>query len=146
MCTFLSVCFPLAIMLLKATSADVCGSASFLPPLYRVQHRVHPGVEWLPVFCFLPRPKAAQAGHAWSSPLGRCSAAQGGGRREAGRTPPGGLSREQPGSRPQAAAAAAQQIPISLHTSLQAQAQLGLRGGLPVSQSQEIFSSLQPFR
>uniref|UniRef100_G3U2J8 Proline rich coiled-coil 2B n=1 Tax=Loxodonta africana TaxID=9785 RepID=G3U2J8_LOXAF len=42
-------------------------------------------------------------------------------------------------------AAAAQQIPIS-HTSLQAQAQLGLRGGLPVSQSQEIFSSLQPFR
>ncbi|XP_049629936.1 protein PRRC2B isoform X4 [Suncus etruscus] len=41
---------------------------------------------------------------------------------------------------------AAQQIPISLHTSLQAQAQLGLRGGLPVSQSQEIFSSLQPFR
>lgn len=46
----------------------------------------------------------------------------------------------------QAAAAAAQQIPISLHTSLQAQAQLGLRGGLPVSQSQEIFSSLQPFR
>lgn len=37
-------------------------------------------------------------------------------------------------------------IPISLHTSLQAQAQLGLRGGLPVSQSQEIFSSLQPFR
>ncbi|KAM5299288.1 protein PRRC2B isoform 4-T4 [Ctenodactylus gundi] len=43
-------------------------------------------------------------------------------------------------------AAAAQQIPISLHTSLQAQAQLGLRGGLPVSQSQEIFSSLQPFR
>ncbi|KAM8801987.1 protein PRRC2B isoform 2-T3 [Rhynchonycteris naso] len=43
-------------------------------------------------------------------------------------------------------AAAAQQIPISLHTSLQAPAQLGLRGGLPVSQSQEIFSSLQPFR
>ncbi|XP_055456893.1 protein PRRC2B isoform X13 [Psammomys obesus] len=43
-------------------------------------------------------------------------------------------------------AATAQQIPISLHTSLQAQAQLGLRGGLPVSQSQEIFSSLQPFR
>ncbi|VFV35240.1 Hypothetical predicted protein [Lynx pardinus] len=43
-------------------------------------------------------------------------------------------------------AAAAQQIPISLHTSLQAQAQLGLRGGLAVSQSQEIFSSLQPFR
>nr|XP_020027750.1 protein PRRC2B isoform X3 [Castor canadensis] len=43
-------------------------------------------------------------------------------------------------------AAAAQQIPISLHTSLQAQAQLGLRGGLPASQSQEIFSSLQPFR
>lgn len=43
-------------------------------------------------------------------------------------------------------AAAAQQIPISLHTSLQASAQLGLRGGLPVSQSQEIFSSLQPFR
>ncbi|KPP79701.1 protein PRRC2B-like [Scleropages formosus] len=35
-------------------------------------------------------------------------------------------------------AAAAQQIPISLHTSLQAQAQLGLRGGLPVSQSQEM--------
>ncbi|XP_029108520.1 protein PRRC2B isoform X2 [Scleropages formosus] len=43
-------------------------------------------------------------------------------------------------------AAAAQQIPISLHTSLQAQAQLGLRGGLPVSQSQEMFSSIQPFR
>uniref|UniRef100_H0VFM3 Proline rich coiled-coil 2B n=1 Tax=Cavia porcellus TaxID=10141 RepID=H0VFM3_CAVPO len=43
-------------------------------------------------------------------------------------------------------AAAAQQIPISLHTPLQAQAQLGLRGGLPVSQSQEIFGSLQPFR
>ncbi|XP_034350103.1 protein PRRC2B isoform X8 [Arvicanthis niloticus] len=43
-------------------------------------------------------------------------------------------------------AATAQQIPIPLHTSLQAQAQLGLRGGLPVSQSQEIFSSLQPFR
>ncbi|XP_015449683.1 protein PRRC2B isoform X7 [Pteropus alecto] len=43
-------------------------------------------------------------------------------------------------------AAAAQQIPLSLHTSLQAPAQLGLRGGLPASQSQEIFSSLQPFR
>ncbi|XP_029468421.1 protein PRRC2B isoform X3 [Rhinatrema bivittatum] len=43
-------------------------------------------------------------------------------------------------------AAAAQQIPISLHTSLQAQAQLGLRGGLPVSQSQEIYNSIQPFR
>ncbi|KFQ92970.1 Protein PRRC2B [Nipponia nippon] len=43
-------------------------------------------------------------------------------------------------------AAAAQQIPISLHTSLQAQAQLGLRGGLPVSQSQEMYSSIQPFR
>uniref|UniRef100_A0A3Q3C8U2 Proline rich coiled-coil 2B n=1 Tax=Haplochromis burtoni TaxID=8153 RepID=A0A3Q3C8U2_HAPBU len=43
-------------------------------------------------------------------------------------------------------AAAAQQIPISLHTSLQAQAQLGLRGGLPVSQSQEMFSSITPFR
>ncbi|XP_067328067.1 protein PRRC2B isoform X2 [Anolis sagrei] len=41
---------------------------------------------------------------------------------------------------------AAQQIPLSLHTSLQAQAQLGLRGGLPVSQSQEIYSSIQPFR
>lgn len=47
---------------------------------------------------------------------------------------------------PTASPQAAQQIPISLHTSLQAQAQLGLRGGLPVSQSQEIFSSLQPFR
>ncbi|KAJ7308000.1 hypothetical protein JRQ81_008500, partial [Phrynocephalus forsythii] len=46
----------------------------------------------------------------------------------------------------QAAAAAAQQIPLSLHTSLQAQAQLGLRGGLPVSQSQEIYNSIQPFR
>ncbi|XP_007422370.1 protein PRRC2B isoform X1 [Python bivittatus] len=46
----------------------------------------------------------------------------------------------------QAAAAAAQQIPLSLHTSLQAQAQLGLRGGLPVSQSQEIYSSIPPFR
>uniref|UniRef100_A0A672G9E3 BAT2 N-terminal domain-containing protein n=1 Tax=Salarias fasciatus TaxID=181472 RepID=A0A672G9E3_SALFA len=43
-------------------------------------------------------------------------------------------------------AAAAQQIPISLHTSLQAQAQLGLRGGLPVSQSQEMFNSITPFR
>ncbi|XP_034968526.1 protein PRRC2B isoform X5 [Zootoca vivipara] len=43
-------------------------------------------------------------------------------------------------------AAAAQQIPLSLHTSLQAQAQLSLRGGLPVSQSQEIYSSIQPFR
>ncbi|XP_078141974.1 protein PRRC2B isoform X3 [Centroberyx gerrardi] len=43
-------------------------------------------------------------------------------------------------------AAAAQQIPISLHTSLQAQAQLGLRGGLPVSQSQEMFNSIPPFR
>ncbi|XP_044295826.1 protein PRRC2B isoform X2 [Varanus komodoensis] len=43
-------------------------------------------------------------------------------------------------------AAAAQQIPLPLHTSLQAPAQLGLRGGLPVSQSQEIYSSLQPFR
>lgn len=43
-------------------------------------------------------------------------------------------------------AAAAQQIPISLHTSLQAQAQLGLRGGLPVSQSQEMFSSIPAFR
>lgn len=41
---------------------------------------------------------------------------------------------------------AAQQIPISLHTSLQAQAQLGLRGGLPVSQSQEMFNSIPPFR
>ncbi|MEQ2175208.1 hypothetical protein GOODEAATRI_015763, partial [Goodea atripinnis] len=41
-------------------------------------------------------------------------------------------------------AAAAQQIPISLHTSLQAQ--LGLRGGLPVSQSQEMFNSIPPFR
>ncbi|XP_051981709.1 protein PRRC2B-like isoform X2 [Xyrauchen texanus] len=39
-----------------------------------------------------------------------------------------------------------QQIPISLHTSLQAQAQLGLRGALPVSQSQEIFNSIPPFR
>ena len=43
-------------------------------------------------------------------------------------------------------AAAAQQILISLPTSLQAQARLGLRGGLPISQSQEIFSFLQPFR
>ncbi|XP_061887052.1 protein PRRC2B isoform X3 [Entelurus aequoreus] len=41
---------------------------------------------------------------------------------------------------------AAQQIPISLHTSLQAQAQLGLRGGLPVSQSQDMFNSIPPFR
>ncbi|XP_063168354.1 protein PRRC2B-like [Candoia aspera] len=46
----------------------------------------------------------------------------------------------------QQAAVAAQQIPLSLHTSLQAQAQLGLRGGLPVSQSQEIYSSIPPFR
>lgn len=59
-------------------------------------------------------------------------------------THPGGHCGYLPGFPPQAAAA--QQIPISLHTSLQAQAQLGLRGGLPVSQSQEIFSSLQPFR
>ncbi|KAM6986057.1 protein PRRC2B [Aplochiton taeniatus] len=43
-------------------------------------------------------------------------------------------------------AAAAQQIPISLHTSLQAQAQLGLRGGLPVSQSQDMFNSIPSFR
>ncbi|XP_010775265.1 protein PRRC2B isoform X2 [Notothenia coriiceps] len=43
-------------------------------------------------------------------------------------------------------AAAAQQIPMSLHTSLQAQAQLGLRGGLPVSQSQDMFNSIPPFR
>ncbi|XP_027880744.1 protein PRRC2B isoform X1 [Xiphophorus couchianus] len=43
-------------------------------------------------------------------------------------------------------AAAAQQIPISLHTSLQAHSQLGLRGGLPVSQSQEMFNSIPPFR
>uniref|UniRef100_H3BCR3 Proline rich coiled-coil 2B n=1 Tax=Latimeria chalumnae TaxID=7897 RepID=H3BCR3_LATCH len=43
-------------------------------------------------------------------------------------------------------AAAAQQISISLHNSLQAQAQLGLRGGLPVSQSQDIYGSIQPFR
>uniref|UniRef100_A0A8C2H3A0 Proline rich coiled-coil 2B n=1 Tax=Cyprinus carpio TaxID=7962 RepID=A0A8C2H3A0_CYPCA len=42
--------------------------------------------------------------------------------------------------------ASPQQIPISLHTSLQAQAQLGLRGALPVSQSQEMFSSIPPFR
>ena len=46
---------------------------------------------------------------------------------------------------PQLQAATAQQIPISLLTSLQAQAQLELRGGLHVSQSQEIFSSLQLF-
>ncbi|XP_066568875.1 protein PRRC2B isoform X4 [Amia ocellicauda] len=37
-------------------------------------------------------------------------------------------------------------IPISLHTSLQAQAQLGLRGGLPVSQSQEMYNSIPSFR
>ncbi|XP_067826024.1 protein PRRC2B isoform X2 [Heptranchias perlo] len=43
-------------------------------------------------------------------------------------------------------AAAAHQIPIPLHASLQAQAPLGLRNGLPVSQSQEMFSSMQPFR
>ncbi|XP_075690656.1 protein PRRC2B [Rhinoderma darwinii] len=43
-------------------------------------------------------------------------------------------------------AAAAQQIPMSLHTSLQAQAQLSMRGGLPVSQSQEMYSSMPPFR
>lgn len=55
-----------------------------------------------------------------------------------------GSMQSSPGSPFQAATA--QQIPLSLHTSLQAQAQLGLRGGLPVSQSQEIFSSLQPFR
>lgn len=55
-----------------------------------------------------------------------------------------GSMQSSPGSPLQAATA--QQIPLSLHTSLQAQAQLGLRGGLPVSQSQEIFSSLQPFR
>ncbi|TRZ03996.1 hypothetical protein DNTS_001735, partial [Danionella cerebrum] len=42
--------------------------------------------------------------------------------------------------------ASPQQIPLSLHTSLQAQAQMGLRGALPVSQSQEIFSSIPPFR
>ncbi|KAG7480470.1 hypothetical protein MATL_G00056420 [Megalops atlanticus] len=38
-----------------------------------------------------------------------------------------------------------QQVPISLHTSLQAQAQLGLRG-CPVSQSQDMFNSIPPFR
>ncbi|XP_018420842.1 PREDICTED: protein PRRC2B isoform X2 [Nanorana parkeri] len=43
-------------------------------------------------------------------------------------------------------AAATQQIPISLHNSLQAQAQLSMRGGLPVSQSQEMYNSMQPFR
>ncbi|XP_073496803.1 protein PRRC2B isoform X8 [Phyllobates terribilis] len=43
-------------------------------------------------------------------------------------------------------AAAAQQIPMSLHTSLQAQAQLSMRGGLPVSQSQDMYSSMPPFR
>ncbi|XP_041048721.1 protein PRRC2B isoform X2 [Carcharodon carcharias] len=43
-------------------------------------------------------------------------------------------------------AAAAHQIPIPMHTSLQAQAPLGLRNGLPVSQSQEMFGSMQPFR
>ncbi|XP_048469489.1 protein PRRC2B isoform X2 [Rhincodon typus] len=43
-------------------------------------------------------------------------------------------------------AAATHQIPIPMHTSLQAQAPLGLRNGLPVSQSQEMFSSMQPFR
>eukprot|EP00062_Callorhinchus_milii_P014894 gi/632964541/ref/XP_007898447.1/ PREDICTED: protein PRRC2B isoform X1 [Callorhinchus milii] len=42
--------------------------------------------------------------------------------------------------------AQAHQIPIPLHTSLQAQAPLGLRNGLPVTQSQEMFSSMQPFR
>lgn len=42
-------------------------------------------------------------------------------------------------------AAAAQQIPISLHTPLQAQAQLGLRGCLPppVSVSSAPFAALQ---
>ncbi|XP_067868249.1 protein PRRC2B isoform X2 [Heterodontus francisci] len=43
-------------------------------------------------------------------------------------------------------AAATHQIPIPMHTSLQAQAPLGLRNGLPVSQSQEMFGSMQPFR
>ncbi|XP_051892829.1 protein PRRC2B isoform X1 [Pristis pectinata] len=43
-------------------------------------------------------------------------------------------------------AAAAHQIPMPVHTSLQAQAPLGLRNGLPVSQSQEMFGSMQPFR
>ncbi|XP_072254218.1 protein PRRC2B-like, partial [Pyxicephalus adspersus] len=42
--------------------------------------------------------------------------------------------------------AAAQQIPISLHISLQTQAQLSMRGGLPVSQSQEMYTSIEPFR
>ncbi|XP_069093181.1 protein PRRC2B isoform X2 [Pleurodeles waltl] len=42
--------------------------------------------------------------------------------------------------------AAAQQIPISLHTSLQAPGQMGLRGGLPVSQSQDMYGSMQQFR
>ncbi|XP_072344899.1 protein PRRC2B isoform X2 [Scyliorhinus torazame] len=42
--------------------------------------------------------------------------------------------------------AAAHQITIPMHTSLQAQAPLGLRNGLPVSQPQEMFGSMQPFR
>ncbi|XP_055516164.1 protein PRRC2B isoform X2 [Leucoraja erinacea] len=43
-------------------------------------------------------------------------------------------------------AAAAHQIQMPVHTSLQAQAPLGLRNGLPVSQSQDMFGSMQPFR
>ncbi|XP_069774569.1 protein PRRC2B isoform X2 [Narcine bancroftii] len=43
-------------------------------------------------------------------------------------------------------AAAAHQIPMPVHTSLQAQPPLGLRNGLPVSQSQDMFGSMQPFR
>lgn len=104
-----------------------------------------PGLGLLPVFCFLPRVKEAQAGHEFASwavlaARGEGRAGVGGG----GERQPGGQHGDGLARRPQAAAA--QQIPISLHTSLQAQAQLGLRGGLPVSQSQEIFSSLQPFR
>ncbi|XP_043914129.1 protein PRRC2B [Protopterus annectens] len=41
--------------------------------------------------------------------------------------------------------AAPQQIPISMHTPLQAQAPLGLRNGLSVSQSQEIYGALPPY-
>lgn len=100
------------------------------------------GTGSLSMFCFFPR---AQEGHL-NLHFGQCSAATWRGAGEQGRGgggQPGGPAVTCLAPRQ---AAAAQQIPLSLHTSLQAPAQLGLRGGLPASQSQEIFSSLQPFR
>lgn len=98
------------------------------------------------MFCFFPRAGEAQEGTCSNSHFVWCCSCHVERGRVFGRwrTSEEGTAVTCLASLPQAAAA--QQIPISLHTSLQAQAQLGLRGGLPVSQSQEIFSSLQPFR